>query len=162
MFTHHSHIIYTSFTFHTFYLLCIMPASWAIGAQSSGRCCDARRGGASTGGETYRVGLLNPKRHETSDFEAAHESRLCCDSSDSSCFFRCMVHIWKALAAVSLGALPLLLPMEAQQFCVSFSVRNCSITPKESKTVLRVADDGTHDEAMEVMVKGWEMKVCRI
>ena len=66
------------------------------------------------------------------------------------------MHVRKALAAVSLGALPLLLPMEAQQFCVSFLLRNC-ITPKESKTVLRVADDGTHDEATEVMVKGWEI-----
>ena len=32
----------------------------AIGPQSSGRCCDARRGGAATGVETHRVGLLNP------------------------------------------------------------------------------------------------------
>ena len=26
--------------------------------------------------------------------------------------------------------------------------------------MLRVADDGTHDEATEVMVKGWE--ICRL
>ena len=54
---HHPHIIHFS---HLFTCCALRQLHGAIGSQSSGRCCDARRGGASTGAETQRVGLLNP------------------------------------------------------------------------------------------------------